>query len=480
VLIICSTANLVAAADLSAADQIKAIVDKALTHPYMAHGVQGVLIRSMDTGKVIYDHNGDMLLIPASNMKLIATSAAFEVIGPDFTMMTSLYASTKPTSGGVVKGDLVLVGQGDSILKIEHLQQMVDKLKAMGVRRINGNIVGDDTWFDNQGMAPGWAWDDEQYNDCSQPSGLNVNENLVEVFVRPGAKAGDPAVVEVKPANTYMPLVNQCVTGPAGSNFTADATRSHGLNTIRTYGSVPLDSKRETPVETLSMNKPTLFVCSIFKQLLEQSGVKVRGGIMRGVKPQQAELIATHVSPPLSEVIHILLKPSDNFMAECVLKTLGKVVKGQGSFDAGIEVEKEWLKGIGADLSQIYISDSSGQSRRNLISPYNLVVLLTHMYHTKYYEMLANSLPIAGVDSHLKYRMLNTPAVNNVKAKTGYIERQCSLSGYVKTLAGENMAVSVIQNNHLCSLEEAYVMQDIIFTAVSEITTRSDADEQKK
>jgi D-alanyl-D-alanine carboxypeptidase/D-alanyl-D-alanine-endopeptidase (penicillin-binding protein 4) len=101
------------------------------------------------------------------------------------------------------------------------------------------------------------------------------------------------------------------------------------------------------------------------------------------------------------------------------------------------------------------------------------------MYHTKYYEILANSLPIAGVDSHLKNRMLNTPAVNNVKAKTGYIERQCSLSGYVKTLAGENMAVSVIQNNHLCSLEEAYVMQDTIFTAVSEITTRTDAASPK-
>jgi len=479
VLIICGRADPSAAADLSAADQIKGIVDKALTHPYMAHGVQGVLIQSMDTGKVIYDHNGNMLLIPASNMKLIASSAAFELLGADFTMTTSLYASTKPTSGGVVKGDLVLVGQGDSILKIEHLQEMVDKLKAMGVRRINGNIVGDDTWFDNQGLAPGWAWDDEQYYDCSQPSGLNVNENLVEVFVRPGAKVGDAAVVEVKPANTYLPVVNQCVTGAKGSPFTADATRIHGANTIRTYGSVPLDSKRDTPVESLSMNEPTLFVCSIFKQLLEQSGVKVRGGIMRGAKPQQAVLIAAHVSPPLSEVNRILLKPSDNFMAECLLKTLGKVVKGQGSFAAGIEVEKEWLKSIGADLGQIHIADSSGQSRCNLISPHNLVVLLTHMYHTKYYEMLANSLPIAGVDSHLKNRMLNTPAVNNVKAKTGYIERQCSLSGYVKTLAGENMAVSVIQNNHMCSLEEAYVMQDTIFTAVSEITTRTDSDQQK-
>jgi D-alanyl-D-alanine carboxypeptidase/D-alanyl-D-alanine-endopeptidase (penicillin-binding protein 4) len=465
---------------LSAADQIKGIVDKALTHPYMAHGVQGVLIQSMDTGKVIYNHNGDMLLIPASNMKLIANSAALELLGPNYTMTTSLYTTTKPSSSGVIKGDLVLVGQGDSNLKIEHLQQMVDQLKKMGVRKVTGNIVGDDTWFDDQGMSPGWAWDDEQYYDCSQASGLNVNENLVEVFIRPGAKVGDPAVVEVKPDTGYMPIVNKCITGPTASGCSADATRVHATNTIRAFGSIPLGYKSDTPVEMLSMNEPTLFVCSIFKQLLEKNGIKVNGRMIRGVKPEQVTLIATHVSPPLSEIVHILLKPSDNFMAECLLRTLGKAIKGKGSYSSGIQVEKEWLSGIGADLSQMYIADSSGQSRCNLISPYNLVVILNHMYHTKYYDTLANSLPIAGVDSHLKDRMLNTPAVNNVKAKTGYIERVCSLSGYVKTLAGENMAVSVIQNNHMCSLEEAYVMQDTIFVAVSEITTRTDADQQAK
>lgn len=498
---ICSVAVLPASADPSAADQIKDIVDATLKHPYQAHAVQGILVQSMDTGKVIYDHNGDMMLIPASNMKLIATSAAYELIGPDYKMTTSLFASAKPRANGVLKGDLILVGQADPMLRVEHLQQMVDKLRASGIKTIKGNIVGDDSWFDDKGLGEGWGWDDEQYYDCSQPTGLNVNENFVYVYVRPGSKIGAPAEVELLPSTGYLKVVNNAVTSKADTRYTADATRLHAQNTIVVNGNVPIDFKginngwRETgmevqvnkspyykgtdPVERLTMENPTLFTLTVFKELLEQSGIKVTGEVKKGTKPANSELIATHDSPPLSEIIHVLLKPSDNFMAECMLKHLGKVVRGNGSYAAGIEVEKEWLKSIGADMEQIYIADSSGQSRGNLISPHNLVVLLTHMYHTKYYDILANSLPIAGIDSHLQNRMLGTPAVNNVKAKTGYIPRQCSLSGYVKTLAGENMAVSVIQNNHLCSLDEAYVMQDVIFTAVSKITTRTDAADQK-
>ena len=479
-LLLCAVSILPAISAPSAADQIKDTVDKALLHPYMAHGVQAVLIQSMDTGKVIYDHNGDMNLIPASNMKLIAMSSALDLLGADYKMTTSLYATANPNADGVIKGDLVLVGRGDSILKIDHLQQMIDKLKAMGVKSIKGNIVGDDTWFDEQRLAPGWAWDDEQYYDCSQPSGLNVNENLVEVYIRPGAKVGDPAVVEINPGTGFMTIKNECITGPAGSSCNADATRIHETNTIRAYGNIPLGYKSTTPVETLSMDQPTLFVTTIFKELLQKNGIKVKGQPIRGTKPEKAILIASHDSPPLGEVVHILGKPSDNFMSECLLKTIGKEIKGTGSWSAGIQVEKEWLKGIGADLSQIFICDSSGQSRCDLISPHNLVVILNHVYHTKYYDILSNSLPIAGVDSHLQYRMLGTPAVNNVKAKTGYIPQVCSLSGYCKTLAGENMAVSVIQNNHMCSLEEAYVMQDTIFVAVSEITTRTDAVQPTK
>ncbi len=479
-LTICAISILPVRADLSPADQVRDTIDNALAHPYMARGFHGVYVRSMDTGRVIYDHNGDHLLTPASCMKVLVTSAALDLLGPDYKMTTSLYATANPGQNGVLNGDLVLVGQGDSTLRTEHLQQMVAKLKQMGIRSIKGNIVGDDTWFDGAPLGTGCCYDDEPYYYSAQVSGLNLNENFVNVYIHPGAKVGAPAVVEVNPITCYMTIKNDCITGAIGSANTADSTRLHGKNVIYATGSIPLNTKGDANLEQISVDDPTIFVCTTFKELLQKNGIKVMGQPVRGTKPKQAILLATHDSPPLSEVVHILNKPSNNFMAECLLKTVGKAT-GKGTFDAGIEAETLWLQKIGADMREINIADASGLSRRNSISPRNLVTVLTYMYHTKNYDTLANSFPIAGVDSHLKNRMLNTPAVNNVKAKTGYVSRVCSLSGYVKTLAGENLAVSIVQNNHMCSLDEANVIQDIIFVALSKITTRTDAgiDAQK-
>ena len=453
--------------------QVTKAIDEALAHQYMAHGVQGVLVQSMDSGKVVYDHNGDMLLVPASNMKLIATAAALDMLGADYKVTTSLYASSEPVNGNLT-GDLVVVGQGDPLFGVDQLQQMVDSLHEKGVKHIGGNIVGDDTWFDNNGLAIGWAWDDLQYADASQPSGLNVNKNMVEVFIRPGASVGDSAVVEIRPENSYMSLENNCVTGPAGSDCSIDAVRLYGTNIIRTSGTIPLGQEIGGPVQLLSMDEPTLFGCTLLRNMLEKTGIKVDGRVIRGAKPQNCTLISNCDSLPLREIVRYLNKPSDNFMAECLLKTLGKEIGGEGSYEAGIKVEYDWLKKIGVDTGQIFISDSSGLSRCNLVSPQTLINVITYMYKTKHYEIYANSLPIAGVDSHLKERMLNTPAVSNVKAKTGYLSRVCSLTGYAKTLAGENLAVSIIQNNHLCSLKEANDIQDVIFVAVSEIAARTE------
>lgn len=449
------------------AEQVKDAIDKALAHPYMAHGFQGVLVQSMDTGKVVYNHNGDIMLIPASNMKLIDTSAALDLIGPDYKMTTSLYVTSKPSSEGLLKGDVVLVGQGDSTFSMNDLQEMADKLKKAGIRNVDGNIVGDDSWFEDPATCPAVSWDD------IHPCALNVNENDLEVHAKPGKKAGAPAIIETIPGNAYFTIKNECVTGAAGSECTAKMDRQFGKDIITVSGSVPIGDK-DAYCGYYCVDKPNLFVCSLFKELLQKDGIKVSGQPLRGIKPNNAVLIASHYSPNLAEIIHRLNKPSNNFMAECLLRTLGKEVAGNGSYEAGKKVEYDWLAKIGADPKQVYISDASGLSRSNLISPYDLVVILTYMYKTKYYDILSNSLPIAGVDSHLQFRMLNTPAVNNVKAKTGYIQRVCSLSGYVKTLAGENMAVSVIQNNHLCTLKEANDIQDMIFVAVSEITARTD------
>jgi D-alanyl-D-alanine carboxypeptidase/D-alanyl-D-alanine-endopeptidase (penicillin-binding protein 4) len=486
-------------ADPSPTDQVKDTIDKTLVHPYQAHGFQGIYVQSMDTGKVIYDHNGENMMTPASCMKIIVSAASLDLLGSDYKLTTSMYATSKPKNG-VLSGNIVLVGQGDTTLRVEDLRDLAVKLKEAGVKVVKGNIVGDDSWYEGDPLTAGCCWDDEPYYYSAPVCALSVNENSVSVFVRPGAKAGEKAIVELQPKSDYFTVRNSAVTGAAGSQNTSDAIRPRMTNVINVFGSVPLDYKpgalvpetgftyarvyslkpgefEPEPTEKLSIGDPALFVCSLFREILQSEGVKVDGHITHGRKSDGDLLIASHDSPPLSKIVTMQNKPSDNFMAESMLKMLGKAVKGKGTFDAGIDTEMEWLSKIGVDTKYISIADASGLSRRNCVSPATFAKILTYMYHTKNYEILANSFPIAGVDSHLRNRMLNSPAVNNVKAKTGYLRLVCSLTGYVKTLAGENLAVSIVQNNHVCSLDEAYWMQDVIFVALSNITTRTDAKE---
>lgn len=446
--------------------QVGESIDKILASPSMAHGIQGVYIQSMDSGKIIYNHNGDLLLTPASNMKMIATAAALDLLGTDYRMTTSIFA-VKPGKDGVVRGDLVIVGGGDSTLTTDDLQKMIDDLKSKGIKSIRGNIVGDDTYFDDQRRGDSWTIDDDPWYYAAQISGLCVNRNVVDVYLKPGARIGSPAIIEVKPDIKYMTFRNECITGAAGSESTAGVTRELKTNIIQSFGSLPLDYKSDSPVEKITVDEPTLYVSALFRAMLIQNGIKVRGKAMRGTKPADAELIVSHDSPALSELVKLLNKPSDNFMAECLMKTIGKKLGTAGSTDAGADVVYKWLKSFGADTDLVAIADSSGLSRRNLVAPQLLVSILTHMYKTKAYDAYSNSFPIAGVDSHLKDRMLNSPAVNNVKAKTGYIRYVCSLSGYVKTLSGENLAVSIILNHHRCELAQAYEIQDAVFVALA-------------
>lgn len=483
-------------ADPSPTDQVRETIEKTLVHPYQAHGYQGIYVQSMDTGKVIYEHNGDKLMTPASCMKILVSAAALDLLGPDYKVTTSMYATSKPKNG-VLTGNIVLVGQGDTTFRVEDLKGLALKLKEAGVKVVKGNILGDASFYEGDALGPGCCWDDEPYYYCAPAKALCVNENSINIYLHPGAKVGDKPIVELQPSTSYFPIKNHAVTGAAGSANTADAIRPRATDVIEITGSIPLGYKPgalipETgmtyqkvyslkpgefvpePTEKLSIEDPTLFVCCLFKEMLQSEGIRVEGHVDYGRNSSSNILIASHDSPSLAKIVTMQNKPSDNFMAESMLKMLGKAVKGRGTFDAGIEAEREWLQKIGVDTKFIRISDASGLSRRDSISAETLAKILAYTYHTKNYDILANSFPIAGVDSHLKDRMLNSPAVNNAKAKTGYLSLVCSLSGYVKTLAGENLAVAVIQNNHMCSLDEAYWMQDVIFVALSKITTRTD------
>lgn len=437
-------------------------IDKTLNSPFVAHGIQGVLVRSLRDGRVVYEKNSNLAFVPASNMKLIVSAACLDLLGADYRMVTRLFVSGDVTSEGTLTGSLHIVGGGDPVLKVDHLKEMMERVKETGIRVINGDIVADDTLFDDIRLGPNWGWDDEPYYYAAQISALNLNKNVVEVWVRPGQTAGAPAVVTLNPSTSYMTISNQCVTSKAGGDKSVMVNRVHGQNIIRVVGSVSADYKPSVAEELISVDDPTLYTCHVLMEMLQREGVQVRGQIRRGACPQNARLVATHYSPPLSEIIAFLNKPSDNLIAECLLKTLGVRFKGKGTIESGIEVEVQFLKRIGLDMTAIGIVDGSGLSRQNLVSPKNLVALLTYMYRHKHSEIFVSSLPIAGVDGTLKNRMKGTDCEKNVWAKTGYLNRVSTISGFMKTKAGEPLVFSIMMNNHLCKNRDATAVQDRI------------------
>jgi serine-type D-Ala-D-Ala carboxypeptidase/endopeptidase (penicillin-binding protein 4) len=450
-------------------------IDQALADPILKHGTKGMLIKSLDTGKILYEKNSDVLFLPASCFKLLVSSASLDILGPDYRMQTSIYISGTLTPDGTLNGDVVLVGKGDPVFKYEHLQDMAAKVKELGIKAITGNVIGDDTWFDDVRLGWGWPWDEEPYYYSAQISALNLNENVVDVWVRPALKAGDPAIVKLTPPTGYMVVRNECKTAEAGAEKTVAVSRVRGRNVIRVSGTVPLDYKPTACEESITVEEPALFACQTLIEMLRREGIEVRGQPVRGTKSDDAEFILAHDSPPLSEIISLLNKPSDNLIAECLFKNLGAQVKGEGTAAAAEEVELDFLKRIGADISAVSISDGSGLSRTDYISPKNLVTVLRYMRDSKNYKAFAGSLPIAGIDGTLVNRMKGGAAEGKILAKTGYISRVSTIAGYTTTKSGEKLAFSIMMNGHLCRNKEATAVQDRILDMLAGLDTASTA-----
>jgi len=446
-------------------------IDEALKDPNLNHGLQAVVVRSLKTGRTLYERNADLAMIPASNMKLLVSAAALDLLGPDFTFRTSLLGSGPIDKRGVLRGDVVLVGGGDPVLETKDLTDLAKQLKARGVRKIAGGVVVDDSMFDDERLGWAWTWGDLPYYYSAEISALNLNRNVVQVWVYPGKTPGAPAVVACEPPTSYVEIENSATTGEPDSEKTIRVSRRLGQNVIRVDGSIPVGTKVTGCEEAITVREPALYAGHVFRNELSKLGIVVLGGVRPGRSPADAAVLCTHTSPTLANILAMLNKPSDNLIAEVLLKTLGAVVKQKGTSAAGAEVAKEFLNRIGLDLTGINIADGSGLSRLNYVTARNVVDLLTHMYNHKHAQVFIDSLPVAGVDGTLRSRMKGTAAEKNVRAKTGYVSKVSSLSGYLTTKSGEPLVFSILMNHHLCSNGPAVAAQNRICELLAEIET---------
>ena len=442
-----------------------AAINAALDTPSLRPGFQGVVVRSLKTNEILYERNADHVFLPASNNKLLTSAAAFGVLLPSFTYHTKLYAHGNLGRDGTLYGDLILVGAGDPTLTPADLENLAKQAQSAGVRRVTGHLEYNDTFFDAQPLGESWNWDDEPFDYSAQVSALDCNENVVEITVAPGRKIGAKPAVSVAPTAHYVSLLNTATTVAPSGKTALTITRRRGLNAITVSGTIPLGSAPNKT--TLTVEEPSRFTTQILADKLRAAHIGINAKTFPALPaiPPGAAPIAEHDSRPLADLLALMNKPSDNLIAECLLKTVGAVAKGQGTAGTsgtGAQSARAFFRSAGLDVAGLSQSDGSGLSRLNYVSPRTLVALLAMLSSHVDFSVFNASLPIAGVDGTLRNRMKGTAAEKNVHAKTGSLSHVSSLSGYVTTKDGEPLAFSILMNNHLGPARDATQAQDTI------------------
>jgi D-alanyl-D-alanine carboxypeptidase/D-alanyl-D-alanine-endopeptidase (penicillin-binding protein 4) len=429
----------------------------------------GLVVRNADTGAVLYSRDSATREQPASNGKLLSSAAALEVLGPDYRFGTTV-ATDGVRHGAVLDGNLYLRGTGDPTMLAGDYADLAAQVAASGIRTVRGDLVADDTWFDDVRLAPGWAWDDEPYYYDAQISALTIapdtdyDAGSVIVRVAPAA-AGQPATVTLDPPTDDLRVENGATTGAPGSASTVSVDREHGGNTIRVTGSVPAGAAADQ--EYLAVWNPTAFVASVFRRALAEHGVRVAGRTGYRATPAGARTLAGHESMPLSRLLVPFLKLSNNIHAETLVKAAGRKVSGQGSWDAGTRALAGALGGLGVDAAALLMVDGSGLSRMDQVAPDDLAALLLGARGKPWFAAWYDALPIAGdpdrmVGGTLRNRMVGTPAAGNVHAKTGSYTGVSALSGYVTAADGEKLVFSLVENNALVGGSGVRPLEDAV------------------
>lgn len=453
-LLLVSTAAPAFAQENQAADEILAntlrhYVEELKAIPDAEGLVAGYEVYSLDREQTTASYRSEKTFVPASALKLLVTAAAVNLWPEDLRLPTKIYLDGKLTGGGVLQGDIVLKGYGDPVLTTEKLNELAKALTNQGVRRVKGNIVVDDSYFQGDPLGPGWMWDDEPYAYSAQIGALSVNGNTIDVKIKP-TRSGKKPKVTVKPAPEYVKVINKAKT-QKGSDEDLSIERIRAKNKIiitGTIGEEYNDDEHEYYEVTRTIVEPAKFTGHVLRDLLKENGVDFhhKSKVSTGQVKDSDKLVGEVNSPRLDKILRKFVKESDNLIGEMLVKQLGAREKEDGTTKAGLNVIRQFVKEeLGLDDGFVQV-DGSGLSRLNQISPHHFIQLLKAMENHPEGDRFLSFLPIAGVDGTLENRMEGTPAEGNVTAKTGSMSGVSSLVGYVTSSGGERFAYSVLTN----------------------------------
>lgn len=460
------------ASPASTLEELRQRLAEHITHNRFEAGLFGVKIVSLDTGKVVYEHNAGKLFSPASNSKLYTVALALDELGGDYRIKTSLYAAANPDRRGVLKGDLIVYGRGDPTIHSrlrggnipQALAPLVAALTNAGVRRITGDLVGDDSFIQGPPYGSGWDWDDLQYYYGAEISALTLNANTLRIVVKPGEAEGSPCRLAVVPATSYVVLSNRTETTTAGGTRNISLYRPVAQNVVYVSGQMPLEGGEYS--DEVTVHNPAGLFIAFLREALAGQGIKVAGRLRtvnwldRAVNPldfnRLVELGAME-SLPLRDIAREIQKPSQNLYTDLILAHLGSLSLGSEaapadtSESAGIRKLNAFLAKAGVRRADVQFEEGSGLSRNNLTTPNATIALLQFMNRHAEADAYLQALPIAGVDGTLRNRMKDTAAAGNVRAKTGTLRWANSLSGHVTTAAGERLIFSIMLNRFVAA-----------------------------
>jgi serine-type D-Ala-D-Ala carboxypeptidase/endopeptidase (penicillin-binding protein 4) len=454
----------------SETDELARRINSAIDESDFAEARWGIKVVSMSSGATLYQRDADRSFIPASNMKIYTTGVALDLLGGDYRWRTSVYAKAQADQSGTLRGDVILYGRGAPDL-VSHSQdesraslaKLAGDLYGRGIRRIDGNVIGDESFFRGDSLGDGWQWTDMQWYFGAEASALTVNENQIDVNLVPSGKRAEPPIARTSDAQNFVTVENRMVTGKPGVRTTIGLHRGLSDNNIQVWGEFAPGSKGFGA--RLSVHNPALWAAKIFLDQLKARGIVVSGQAqaldsrhpqIQRFDPSQAIELSAITSEPLSEIAKKTNKDSNNLYAELVLRTLGRergemlglpeqTGRERGDDEKGVAIIRLWLNRAGISTDGIALHDGSGLSRLNLVTPESTLGLLLALSKTGSGQIFRQSLPISGLDGTLGGRL--KPLAERVSAKTGSLTYTHSLSGYLTTAKGEQVAFSILCND---------------------------------
>ncbi len=454
-------------------DKLSAILSDEL----LDGAVTGVSIKHAESGDMLFSQNPDTRLHPASNMKLLTAVSALETLGKNYRFTTEVLTDGRQR-GKVLHGDLYLKGKGDPTLLKEDFDQFAKDLKEEGIHKIKGDLIGDDTWYDDVRLSQDLNWSDEPFYTGAQISALTLSPNndydagTVIVEVTPSNKARGKAEVRVTPETDYVTIDNKTEMVSEDEEKDISIEREHGTNTIIVEGTMPVGGSNSR--SWVSVWEPTGYALDVFKTSLEDEGIRFIGKSREtfAKTPDDAKLLTSKQSMPLEKLLIPFMKLSNNGHGEVLTKEMGKFVHDEGSWEEGLEVMEDVITGLGVNEDTILLRDGSGMSHKNMIPSKDLAQLLYEAQNKEWFDAFQYSLPVAGepdrlVGGTLRYRMTSEPAKGNVIAKTGSLTGVSTLSGYVTTSDDEPLIFSIMINNYLGSSGDIRDIEDEIATTLA-------------